>query len=235
MLEDILFLDIETAPQQEHFEDLSEKWQELWSKKAELLNKYNPKDDFNTLYERAGIYAEFGKIICISCGFLTRSGVERQLRITSFYGNDEKKILEEFSSLLNKSFDEAFHRLCAHNGKEFDFPYLCRRMLVHRIPLPKILNIQGKKPWEVQHIDTLEFWKFGDYKNFTSLDTLATLFDIPSPKSDISGSDIYNVYYKQNDVERIKNYCQQDVRTLVQVYFRFVEENWLKDHQIIYK
>jgi len=233
--ENILFLDIETAPQQQHFDQLSHKWQELWSRKATFLNKSGAEENPSDVYPRAGIYAEFGKIICISCGFLTRSGPEYELRITSFFGHDEREILNSFSGLLNKSYTQSFHRLCAHNGKEFDFPFLCRRMIVHQIPLPKILHIQGKKPWEIQHIDTLEFWKFGDYKNFTSLDVLATLFEIPSPKEDISGADIYRVYYQNQDLERIKTYCQHDVATLVQVYLRFVGESKLESHQVVYR
>lgn len=208
-LSDILFLDIETVPLNPSYQDIPEELRDFWNKKAETLIK-NPEDTPETIYQRAGIYAEFGKIICISVGFVDRN----ILRIKSFYSDDENLILTQFAALLRKSP----RRLCAHNGKEFDFPYICRRMLVNGVNIPDVLNIQGKKPWEITHIDTMELWRFGDYKNFTSLALLASIFNIPTPKDDINGADVAKVYYEEKNLERIKIYCEKDVVALTRIY-----------------
>lgn len=213
--EQILFLDIETVPQYPDYASSPPTWQQLWDKKANLI-KRKEEDTPETLYERAGIYAEFGKIICISVGYITGDAAE--IRIKSFSGTDEKTILKEFAALFEKSNRFAF--LCAHNGKEFDFPYLCRRMLVNCVPIPAILNLSGKKPWEVAHFDTMELWKFGDYKSFVSLDLLSAVFGIPTPKDDIDGSEVYGVYYRDNDLKRIVSYCEKDVLTLMKVFYK---------------
>lgn len=214
--EHILFLDIETVPQYPDYATLPPNWQSLWDKKAALIRR---KDDDTpeNLYERAGIYAEFGRIVCISVGYI-KSGDMSEVRIKSFAGTDEKALLTEFAALFEKS--RQFTHLCAHNGKEFDFPYLCRRMLVNGVAIPGILNISGKKPWEVGHFDTMELWKFGDYKSFVSLDLLSAMFGIPTPKDDIDGSEVYGVYYRDNDLPRIVAYCEKDVLTLVRVFYK---------------
>ncbi|MGB0884769.1 MAG: ribonuclease H-like domain-containing protein, partial [Flavobacteriales bacterium] len=187
-LKEILFLDIETVPQCEHWKDLSVEIQGLFDKKT----AYQRKDEFTAedFYNRAGIWAEFGKIICISVAYFIEEDKKKQLRVTSFFGDDEHKILVDFKELLDNHFSKKNTILCAHNGKEFDFPFIARRMIIHKIALPKKLNLFGKKPWEVPHLDTLELWKFGDYKHFTSLNLLAHLFGIPTPKDDISGADV---------------------------------------------
>jgi uncharacterized protein YprB with RNaseH-like and TPR domain len=209
----ILFLDIETVPILPYYKDLSEDWRNLWDKKAKYLIKedQNPSD----VYERAGIYAEFGKIVCISVGVIDKN---KKLRINSYYGDNENKLLKEFAELLNKHFNTNEDFLAAHNGKEFDYPYIARRMLVNKISLPKLLDIAGKKPWEIKHIDTLELWKFGDYKHYTSLELLAKLFDIPTPKDDINGADVARVYYEEKNLNRIVKYCEKDVITLIKLY-----------------
>lgn len=214
-LKKVLFLDIETVPQHEQYNDVSDRMKKLWDIKANFIakNEETPEE----VYERAGIYAEFGKIVCISVGFLHGD----ELRLKSFYDHDEKQLLNDFCALLNQFYNSPYHLLCAHNGKEFDFPYLARRMLINHITLPKVLDIAGKKPWEVQHLDTLELWKFGDYKNYTSLSLLTAVFDIPTPKDDIDGSMVASVYYKENDLERIKDYCQKDVVALTQLLLRY--------------
>ncbi|RMG77161.1 MAG: 3'-5' exonuclease, partial [Bacteroidetes bacterium] len=212
----ILFIDIETVPQKSRYAELSEEMKTFWDKKiqreAEQFQK-TPEE----LYSRAGIYAEFGKIICISAGFITEKNGEYFFRIKSYYGDDEKLVLEEFAQLLNNHFFSENHYLCAHNGKEFDFPYLSRRMLIHQIPLPSLLDNAGKKPWEVKLLDTMEMWKFGDYKNYTGLNLLAYIFGIPSPKDDIDGSQIYSVYYEDGDIQRIVEYCEKDTLTVAQL------------------
>ncbi len=216
-LENVLFLDIETVPGYPGFNELPERMKKLWEKKAEQLRRSSPEETADTLYDRAGIYAEFGKIVCISCGFMNG----KEFRLKSFYGDDEKILLEEFAEMLNKHFDAPHNLLCAHNGKEFDFPYIARRMLVNMIKLPDILNLAGKKPWEVRHLDTMELWKFGDYKHYTSLELLAAIFDIPTPKDDIDGSMVGNVYWVENDLERIAKYCVKDVLTIAQLLRKY--------------
>ncbi len=230
-LNNILFLDIETVPQEEKWSSLSETSQELFEKKTQ----YQRKDEFTPeeFYNRAGIWAEFGKIICISVGYFVDVESTKQLRITSFFGDDEHQLLTDFKVLLDKHFSKKANVLCAHNGKEFDFPFIARRMIVHQIELPKKLNLFGKKPWEVPHIDTLELWKFGDYKHYTSLKLLTSILEIPSPKDDIDGSEVAQVYYKEKDIKRIVRYCEKDTIAVAQVLLRFNNEDLLKDENIV--
>jgi len=230
-LENILFLDIETVPEEEHFSDLDVEKQELWEAKSQ----YQRKDAFTAeeFYERAGIWAEFGKVICISVGYFSEQGDIRKFRVTSFYG-DEITILKDFKNLLISHFSQAKHLLCAHNGKEFDFPYIARRMIINNIPLPFKLNLFGKKPWEVPHLDTLELWKFGDYKNYTSLKLLTQVLGIPSPKEDIDGSQVYKVYYEEKDLDRIIKYCERDTIAVAQILLRLRGDELLHDNEIIH-
>ncbi|MDX9932257.1 MAG: ribonuclease H-like domain-containing protein [Bacteroidales bacterium] len=211
----ILFLDIETVPAQPNYNALSDRMKHLWDKKAESLKRAET-DTAETLYEKAGIFAEFGKIICISTGVV----ISGKAHLKSFFGHDEKDLLIEFADYLRDLPSRGVRLLCAHNGKEFDFPWICRRMMINGIRIPDILNIQGKKPWEISHIDTMELWKFGDFKNFTSLDLLTELFDIPTPKDDINGADVARVYYEEDDLIRIMQYCQKDVVALIQLLRR---------------
>jgi uncharacterized protein YprB with RNaseH-like and TPR domain len=231
-LSNILFLDIETVSQHDSFAAAPEEWQKLWQTKAESLLRYHADSDVESLYARAGIYAEFGRIICISCGIIQGYGPEKKLSIKSFCCEEEKELLQQFSDMLCKWAPDNTRFLCAHNGKEFDFPYLCRRMVIHGIKLPQCLNITGKRPWEIPHLDTLELWKFGDYKNFTSLNLLARTLGIPTPKDDIDGSMVGEVYWKQKDLKRIVVYCQKDVITVAQVYLRLQGEELIKEENI---
>jgi DNA polymerase elongation subunit (family B) len=227
-LHQILFLDIETVPAVQNYGSLSEKMQKLWDKKANYLIGDSQKTSAQ-IYERAGIYAEFGKIIVISVGAFNRN----EFRIKSFYGDEEKILLLDFAQMLNRYYNQADSILCAHNGKEFDFPYIARRMLINGIELPEVLQIAGRKPWEVKHLDTLELWKFGDYKNYTSLDLLTAIFDIPTPKDDIDGSMVAKVYYEENDLERIKTYCQKDVLAIAQLMRRYMNQPLIPDEQVV--
>jgi DNA polymerase elongation subunit (family B) len=231
-LENIVFLDIETVSAHRSFEDLNSDWQDLWKRKARNLVKEQQTEA--EIYDQASIYAEFGKVICIGVGLIRRGKDGAQFRVKSFYGDDERAVLQEFANLLNKSFNGATYLLCAHNGKEFDFPYLARRMMVNGIMLPKLLDIQGKKPWEVPHLDTLELWKFGDRKSFTSLNLLAHLFDIPTPKDDIDGSMVGSVYWQDHDLDRIARYCCKDVLTLARVFMKFRGEKNISDEDVIF-
>lgn len=230
-LRDILFLDIETVPIVKSYEDLSGEIRPLWDKKAKVLIK-DEIDTVETMYERAGIYAEFGKIICISVGFIHECKEGKEFRVKSFYGDNEKTLLLNFAEMLNKSYNSAESLLCAHNGKEFDYPYIARRMLINSIKLPRILDIAGKKPWEVKHLDTLELWKFGDYKSYTSLNLLATIFNIPTPKDDINGSEVARVYYEEKNLERIVTYCQKDTLTVAQLILRFRGEDIIEPNKM---
>jgi len=222
-LERILFIDIETVPGSGSWEDLSESEQMLWDKKT----KYQRKDEISApdfYSEKAGIMAEFGKIICITIGMLEKNDT---LKIKSFAGHDEKKILLEFGEIFNSPrLREVI--LCAHNGKEFDFPWIARRFLINGIMPPVPFQMFGKKPWEIPHIDTMELWKFGDYKSFVSLELLAHLFGIPTPKDDIDGSMVSSIYYIEKDLQRIIDYCEKDVLTLANIFRRMRQEDLLK-------
>lgn len=234
-IENILFIDIETVPMMSHYEDLPETFKRLWDKKAEQLTRNDKvaseeKKSPGEIFQRAGIYAEFGKIICISTGILRN----QSLWIKSFSGDDEQELLTGFTEMLEKAHEKRFQFLCAHNGKEFDYPYLIRRMLVNGVKIPPILDLSGKKPWEVNHLDTMELWKFGDYKNYTSLELLATLFGITTPKDDIDGSDVAKVYWEEHDLPRIIIYCQKDVKTIVNLFLRFQGKTIIQENQITY-
>ncbi|MDG1528382.1 MAG: 3'-5' exonuclease [Polaribacter sp.] len=230
-LENILFLDIETVPQEETWNTVSDTTKLLFEQKT----AYQRKDEVTAenFYERAGIWAEFGKIICISVGYFTIQKKEKQLRLKSFFGDEEKELLLEFKELLESHFNRNEHVLCAHNGKEFDFPYIARRMIINRIELPKKLNLFGKKPWEIPHLDTMELWKFGDYKHYSSLKLLTSILGIPSPKDDIDGNEVADVYYKEKNLDRIVAYCEKDTVAVAQLLLRFNNDELLEDFQIV--
>lgn len=228
--EDVLFLDIETVPGSSSFEVLEPVFQTLWEKKSKQFRL--PDQTAADVYERAGIYSEFGKIICISVG-LIKDKNPYSLRLKSFYGDDEKTLLSEFSDMLNKfcrTNKEAL--LCAHNGKEFDYPYIARRMIINGLPIPAILDNAGKKPWEIKHLDTMDLWKFGDYKNYTSLDLLTSILGIPTPKDDIDGSMVAGMYYAEKNLIRIVKYCEKDVLAIAQVLLRFMNLPGISDDKI---
>jgi len=231
-IEKVLFLDIETVPQVYAFSDLDEKTAELYTLKTKFLQKEGASPE--EVYERAGVYAEFGKIVCISCGIVTERSGGKEIRMKSFASDDEKQLLEDFAEMLNRHYNTPFHILCGHNAKEFDFPFIGRRMLIHGIDLPAVLDIAGKKPWEVNHLDTMELWKFGDYKHYTSMSLLCHIFNIPTPKDDISGADVARVYYEENDLNRIVTYCQKDVIALIQLFLRFRNEPLVDEDNIVY-
>ncbi len=238
-VQNILFLDIETVPQHPDYNYLAEDWKGLWNSKAGVLLRGREEETPETIYERAGIYAEFGKIICISCGVIIQGPENnRKLVIKSFAGTDEKELLRNFSEMLAKWSPPAGRSssepkyLCAHNGKEFDFPYICRRLIINYLPIPLLLNIAGKKPWEVNHLDTMELWKFGDYKSYTTLNLLAHSLGIPTPKDDIDGSMVAKVYYEEKNLDRIVTYCQKDVITLAHIFLRFMGENPLPPESV---
>lgn len=232
-LSKILFLDIETVPEFQSYNDLNERIKKLWDSKSKKIQKAEyPGENEKTpdeIYERAGIYAEFGKIICISTGFIH----EGKFRIKSFYGKDERKLLIDFSEMLNNHFNTSLHFLCAHNGKEFDYPYISRRILINGLKLPNLLNIAGKKPWEIMHLDTMDLWKFGDYKSYTSLDLLTAIFNIPTPKNDIDGSQVRKVFYEDDDLERIVKYCQQDTLAVAQIFLKYRGEATISEENIV--
>lgn len=228
----ILFLDIETVPQYPDYSGVPGDWKQLWNNKSNSLLKYHEGETNESLYPRAGIYAEFGKIVCISCGVLQGGGRQRKIVIKSFAGHEEKIILQQFIEMLIKWSAGEPKFLCAHNGKEFDFPYLCRRMIINDLSIPPILNIAGKKPWEVGHLDTLELWKFGDFKSFTSLALLAHTLGIATPKDDIDGSMVWKVYWEEKNLPRIVTYCQKDVVTVAQILLRMNGEPLIREEQI---
>ena len=217
-LKNVLVLDIETVSQEAGYDGLNDDKKYLWNRKHKAIDREGI-DPSETYFEKAGIYAEFGKVIVISVGvFFQGSNGEPALRVKTFKGGIEKDLLQEFVTLLNKLGSQT--RLLAHNGKEFDFPYLCRRLLINGIHIPESLNIQGKKPWEISHLDTMELWKFGDWKSYTSLELLAGVFNLPTSKDDIDGSMVNTCYWGKNELERIAVYCQKDVVLTAQVYLK---------------
>lgn len=221
-LDKVLFLDIETVPLAADWNDLDDTEQKLWDKKT----RFQRKEDITgeEFYSRAGIMAEFGKIICITVGMTEKNDT---LKIKSFYGDDEKKLLQEFGEIFNSpKLNDVI--LCAHNGKEFDFPWIARRFLINGMMPPLPFQLFGKKPWEIPHIDTMELWKFGDYKSFVSLELLAHVFGIPTPKDDIDGSMVAKVYYEEKDLFRIVLYCEKDVLTLANIFRRMRQEDLLQ-------
>jgi len=222
--EDILFIDIETVPQKAGFEELPEHFQKLWDKKSVYFRDENQAA--SDVYERAGIYAEFGRIICISAGVIIQKNSERFYRVKSFHDSDEKKLLSDFNEMLQKFTSNPGKKLCAHNGLEFDYPYIARRTLINGLKLPRILDVSGAKPWEIKDrlLDTLQMWKFGDYKNYTSLDLLCAVFNIPTPKDDIDGSQVAQVYYQEGDLDRIIRYCEKDTLALANLMLRYKGE-----------
>jgi len=230
-LENILVLDIETVSDVADYGALPDNFRKLWDTKVQKMRYVEQTPEEH--YKDAAIYAEFGKIICISVGAMKVDKEKGNLKfkIKSFYGHEEKNILEEFITLLDNT---SRFLLCGHNAKEFDFPYLCRRMLINGLGLPKLLDISGKKPWEIPHLDTMELWKFGDYKTYTSLNLLAAVFGIPTPKDDMDGSQVGSVYWKDKDLDRIVKYCQKDVITVVQLLLKLKGMPLLEEEQISY-
>lgn len=216
----ILFLDIETVPQHHQWSTLDQRTAQLFSDKTRFEQERNNKTAEEIYADKGGILAEFGKIICIGIGSLHKVDDGLALRVTSFHGDDEATVLQQFVELLNKHFNTDEHWLCGHNGKEFDFPYIARRCMVNRIDLPRLLDIGGLKPWEVGHLDTMTLWSFGDRKAYTSLALLTHILGIPTPKDDITGADVARVYYEESGLERIATYCRKDVVATAQLYLR---------------
>jgi DNA polymerase elongation subunit (family B) len=227
--EDVLFIDIETVPQVETLEQLPERLQKFWIKKAAQISGKGETEE--ELFGRSGIYAEFGKIVCISAGKIFRKGNERAYRVKSFYGPEEYSLLVEFTKVLQNFMLNPQHRICAHNGLEFDFPYISRRLLINGIKLPPVFDIAGAKPWEVREclLDTLQLWKFGDYKHYTSLDLLCTIFNIPTPKDDIDGSQVSEVFYKERNYDRIARYCEKDTLASAQLLLKYKGEPLIRE------
>lgn len=227
-IERIAFLDIETVPDMPAFRMLDERFQILWKKKAMQLRRTSARwsetpDTDEDMYDRcAGIYSEFARVIVAAVGCVTWTNNAYELTIRAFAGHEEQPLLRSLASWMNNLPDDV--KLCAHNGKEFDFPFLARRMVINRIDLPKHLHLAGRKPWEVTHMDTMDMWRFGDHKNFTSLEQLAALFGIASAKKDLDGSRVRDTYYIQDDLEKIMHYCAGDVETLARVFIRL--KNW---------
>jgi 3'-5' exonuclease len=230
-VKNILFLDIETVACTADYQAMSERLKTQWARKASYIRKSEISDE-DLFHERAAIYAEFGKVIVIGLGFFVVEEGKVVFRAKALQAHDEKALLEEFIQVLQHFPTHV--RLCAHNGREFDFPYLCRRLIVNHLPLPPALDISGKKPWEVGHIDTLEMWKFGDHKHFTSLDLLAAILGVASSKTDIDGSMVNQVYYQNQDLEKIARYCLQDVVVLAQVFERLSGREPFRDDQVVY-
>ena len=240
-LSNILVFDIETVSGYAHFLDQPATMQKLWELKSQQIQRNKPSEEVlspeASYPEYAGIYAEFGKIVCISVGIFRfhHEKQQWQLFLKSYYGHDERQVLMEFNEMLDKYyFNTKIHIICGHNIREFDVPYLCRRTIINRLPLPQAFDITGKKPWETEHLlDTLNLWKFGDFKSFTSLKLLCGVFNIPTPKDDIDGSEVGKTYWQENNLERIEIYCKKDVVATAQLLLSYRRENLLSEEQII--
>jgi DNA polymerase elongation subunit (family B) len=218
----LLFIDIETVPEYSSFDQLSATKQELWIAKHNQL-KLEAIPPNNTYLEKAGVYAEFSKIICISIGILyNKSLTQKKIRIKTFSGHNENQLLTEFTELIKLKFNdpEQYH-FCGHNIKEFDIPFISRRLLINKIQLPEAFDNSGKRPWQMHDVDTMQLWRFGDYKNYTSLKLMAEILDIPTPKDQIEGKDVCKVYWQENDLAKIIDYCQKDVITVIRLLLRF--------------
>ncbi len=230
--ENLLLIDIETVPQSPVFDQLSPEWKILWEEKVQ--RSLPPGTTAAEFYpQRAGVMAEFAKIICISIGHLKKEGDKYRLRLKSFYGDDEKTLLQEFIATTNQPEGNNNNwSFTGHNIKEFDIPFICRRLLVNSLPIPPYLDFQNMKPWETNIIDTFQYWRFGDYKNFTSLKLLAATLGIPSPKDDIDGSMVGKVYWEEKNIQRIVTYCQKDVVTTANIILRFMNLPLVADEEI---
>jgi len=228
----ILFLDIETVPAVADYNQLDVTWKKLWEAKARRFRKED-ESEADCYFNNAGIYAEFNKIVCISVGVLAKVEEGCTFRVKSFAGDDEHMILNDFAGLLSNQFNKPEHHLCGHNICEFDIPVICRRLLVNGIPLPSIIDTAGMKPWEVRHLDTMVLWRFGDFKNFTSLNLLATLFSIPTPKDDMDGRDVGRVYWHERNLERVVSYCQKDVITVARLFLKFLSLDLIRDENVV--
>ena len=233
-LDKVYYLDIETVPQYSDYEQMPENFKALWELKAEKTSFLQSEQGASEIYERAGIYAEFGKIICISVGVFVIDEGRSKFRIKSFYNEDEKIVLEQFSNLMNRYFNIKTNFLCAHNGKEFDFPYISRRLVCNNMLIPGPLDNWGKKPWETEHLlDTMQMWRFGDFKGYTSLNLLCACLNIPTPKDDIQGKDVWKVYWQERDLPRIVSYCEKDVLAIARLMQRFKGLDLVADEDII--
>lgn len=242
-LKDVLFIDIETASMASSYASLTSDLQRLWMQKSRYIHERSKDSDqdldesFASKYfeEKSAIYAEFGKVVCISMGFLNKNADNRRLRIKSIYGDDEAKILLDFSKLLASHFNDPYsHYLCGHNIREFDIPFLCRRYLVNNITLPNLLQVSGLRPWQVNYlIDTLNMWKFGDYKHYCSLDLLCHVLSIPAPKSDMSGSDVSQAYF-HGKIEEIRHYCERDVVATARLFMRLSSLGTIDDEDVLF-
>jgi DNA polymerase elongation subunit (family B) len=230
-LEKVMFIDIETVPAQPSYEEVDPALQQLWEKKSAYFRK--PEETPGDVYQRAGIYAEFGKIICISAGLVVSRSGTRILRVKSFFSDDERALLIDFSRALESFSAGKGTSICGHNAREFDFPYIARRLIINDLPLPSALDVAGKKPWEVPFLDTMDLWKFGDFKHYTSLNLLTHILGIPSPKDDIDGSQVASVYYQEKDLERIARYCEKDVLATTQLFLRLKGEPLLDGDNVV--
>jgi len=239
-LDQIFFVDIETSAIKRSYQELAPRLQNLWSIKGNQINKYSPAEkSVEELYlNKAGIFAEFAKVICISIGYFDIEKKRiKSFRAKSIYGEDEVQVLKSFNRIVKKHFNKPKSQfICGHNIKEFDIPFLCRRMIIQNIKIPRILDLKNKKPWEVkQLIDTLHLWRFGDYKHYTSLDLLAAVLELPSPKEEVDGSQIHDLYWNKKDFSSIFNYCERDVFTTAKVYLRLMQIDFPEDLVLVSK
>ena len=215
----LLFVDIETVGVDEDLDSLhhtNPKLSKVWEETGwdYFKRKYSEDSELSSnqmFVKRAALLPEFGKIVCISVGFIVPSG---ETKLDSFYG-DEKNILISTSELLNR-VDKLGFVICGHNVKNFDLPYIAKRMLINNIPVPKILPNYTIKPWESRVLDTKEVWGFNSFGGLSSLNLVCTSLGLETSKEgEVNGSNMHKYYYDSNNIEKIKNYCEEDVKCTI--------------------
>ncbi len=233
-LENFLVIDMETVTVSKDFDALEQSWQHLWREKAtRSLPQHTTLAEH--YLQRAGVMAEFAKIVCISIGYFKNEGGSTQFRIKSFFDVQERDLLQHFVAVVTQFRAVSNHWVfTGHNIKEFDIPFLCRRLIVNGLGIPSFLDFQNRKPWQTNLVDTFQYWRFGDYKHFTSLQLLAAALNIPSPKDDMEGSQVGHVYWVEKDLQRIVTYCQRDVLTVANVLLRFKNQPLLTGEQVVF-
>lgn len=219
-LNNLLYFDVETAGKYESYEDLAlqnPRLAKLWEKRAKYFRAntlgMEEMGDSEIYSQKSGLEPEFGRVVCVSFGVWDGENH----RLTSFYGDNEQEILEKTAKIFSNAVSKGM-KICGHNIKMFDVPFLGKKMIFSGIDVPQNLLLWDKKPWEVPILDTAEFFSFGSWSHkFLGLDLLACSLGIESPKEDIDGSQVHNTFWGEKNYERIMEYCEKDVLTVMDV------------------
>lgn len=220
----LLFFDIETVGISNYLSGLrgiNPGLHKYWSKIADYSRRtikgLEDKSDEDLFIERAALVPEYNKIVAVSMGFKMPDG---SIKMMSKYGDDEKEILLGVKDVFDKC-DKSGFELCGHNIKHFDIPTLGKKYLIHEIPVPTLLPRYDTKPWNMKAVDTKDIWNFGNNRGFSSLELVCIAMGIESPKDDIGGSEVHKTYWAGDGLERIKDYCEKDVKVLIHLMDKF--------------